>query len=767
MFDWWLGRAGDGARAQDGSECFEAPETPAPVFVLRAVKSAVWGTPAPTEDEIYREADDQKKGDQIVKKNAKTVASKIPSPKKPSGILMTPGTVARRRKNVVFGNEVKDNEGKSAAKRAILRKDISSESSSLEPYTKTRVITSLTRTLENSRQRKTKQTSSDNDDADIPVLRPFLDVGADRDKIKHGVMAQPQRHKAASKKTNQELMHELVSGVEHDGDVTIDLNEPHSKSGKYWKSEFDTQQGLSKERMDKLIKYKQLAKSYAKQKDSEAAELSAKLEEEQCRITKMEARIAELSSRVTEDGTDKDSPELIKELARQTALAVQYRSQVEEFRAAMESDEHLASHVTKKSLPPPPADKALSDTCQELRTAKTQLKEAAALKDEMKNLRQTLATAEKNAMKLQDENTRLTRDLLHSELRLERSQEKMEKQRSSTEEHARKKDEVLRSLQKDYNDLKEQLKSQRRDSEHLLQKRHDQITALRKELALANDSELRVKELQSAFDRTVTEHEQAVAEYSNTTTDIREQERLRRASVNDSKDGTHFRRSQERLSKSRSLTRSRSVHELFQDSQIPIATSSVFRPSKSLAPLRPIHSNTPVGSPALNLDKALPALSERRHNVDSARNHPAFQKHDLVRDTPLYSRTLNPEEPNMDLSSPEPSLLDLPGHPKLERKLQNSPRPSIFNIASASPKPAMIRSHSSDKLSTQRPRGELATRQQVDMDLSRLRHAPSAGTKARPALPPERAAAAKARLEQKNAEKKKFQNSGIGKENIR
>jgi hypothetical protein len=125
----------------------------------------------------------------------------------------------------------------------------------------------------------------------------------------------------------------------------------------------------------------------------------------------------------------------------------------------------------------------------------------------------------------------------------------------------------------------------------------------------------------------------------------------------------------------------------------------------------------------------------------------------------------------MDLPSPEPSIFShsIRHKPKYERFL-DSPRPSMFNIASSPPKPAMVRSRSSDKLSSQRSAGDLGNKSKVDMALSRRSRMDGSSllsSKGRSTLPPERAAAARARLAQKNAEKKRFQQSKLGKENIR
>ncbi|KAK8034375.1 hypothetical protein PG993_009370 [Apiospora rasikravindrae] len=67
---------------------------------------------------------------------------------------------------------------------------------------------------------------------------------------------------------------------DEDGDnVTIDLNEPKSNSGKYWKSQFNKYHADAREEMSKLVKHKHLSRMYAQQKDIENTELQERVKE--------------------------------------------------------------------------------------------------------------------------------------------------------------------------------------------------------------------------------------------------------------------------------------------------------------------------------------------------------------------------------------------------------------------------------------------------------------------------------------------------------
>jgi len=259
----------------------ETPDTPAPVFAVRALKSAVWGTPARPEDETVYELEKEKQEENKSSNELRLTGIGSISPTKPTGILLTPGIGAARRKNVVFGTEVVDNEGKSAARKAVLRQAVNS-GSSLESSSRPRTKTSLTRTLENSRQRKARNPESESLHSRPQESTLLVDMA--KDSQTKEIPMEPQQKLTTDKKSKQKRMQQLATSTDNDGDMTMDLNEPHSQSGKYWKSEFETYQCEMKEQMEKLLKYKQLAKSYAKKKDAEASELSTKLQEEQRRV---------------------------------------------------------------------------------------------------------------------------------------------------------------------------------------------------------------------------------------------------------------------------------------------------------------------------------------------------------------------------------------------------------------------------------------------------------------------------------------------------
>src|SRR5690606_3949619 len=167
------------------------------------------------------------------------------------------------------------------------------------------------------------------------------------------------------------------------------------------KTNFETYHQDAKTEMEKLLKYKQLAKSYAKMKDAEAVELQERLKEEQTKVGEMEKKLTEMASQIATKrltGDDKESSELMKDLAKQTALAVQYKDQVKELESLVKG--HAGDPDTKgsrRTAGTPRGSKALLEAQRELRRVKSQVRDMEDLKDEVKRLKGELKIAEQSS----------------------------------------------------------------------------------------------------------------------------------------------------------------------------------------------------------------------------------------------------------------------------------------------------------------------------------------------------------------------------------
>ncbi|KAK0720655.1 spindle pole body formation-associated protein-domain-containing protein [Lasiosphaeris hirsuta] len=454
MISWALRRNSESAKDALGADDtqVDVPDTPAPVFAVRALKTALFGTPAPRE----RAAPVDKVAQQ---KAASASQPEDRSPIKPAGILLTPGTGTTRRKRVSFGRDVKAG--------AVIEKPSTSglpdecpgkfpspwagngngsETSTNSGNGPHRAKTRLTAAMENARKGKVTESATD-------AKEP-------------------------------EDAWEEIDEDDFDADVTVDLNEPHSRSGKYWKSYFESYHADAKAEMEKLVKYKLLAKSYAKKKDAEAVDLNQKLKEEQEKVKGMEQKVAELgrqvATRARRTGGDYD-PGLMDELTKQTALSLEYKKQVDELEAILlenadyESDDR---EQRQRRIASPRTQKTLLETQRELRRARSQVRELDKLREERDRLRSELKFAEQRAAKLVEENRRISGDLTHGTSTIRDLERKLEESKAETLQ----KDGELKKLRKDYDKLKDDAKARYSEAHQVLQKKNDKISNLQDEI---------------------------------------------------------------------------------------------------------------------------------------------------------------------------------------------------------------------------------------------------------------------------------------------
>jgi len=384
----------------------EPPETPAPLFAVRAFKTAIFGTPHPYQREylgherlkeeekgVGRDAPREKSEGARVKEvddalslgriedepAAQPRLDPLASPAK--GILLTPGTAATRRKTVSFGMMEQNKQGKENAPvlgnsdqkgNLAQTKDPGKQDVSL--FQKPRRST-LTKTLiELSKQRPTKEDIPDN----------TISVETKRSK----------------RVPSNEFQTDSVLGL--DADTTMDLNQPRSRSGQHWKTEYDRYQKRSNREMKKIIKYGQNVKSYAVKKDSEAMRLGQKLQKEMVKTATFEAKPVSTTRLDEDQGVDgqSDTVKPVAELGPETARTTTH----------------------KEAGVPDPSD------------AEPQISDIASLHRELSTLRQNAKTAGDQTAKLQQENAalkqslaRVKEEMMSYETRRQTREERMKK----------------------------------------------------------------------------------------------------------------------------------------------------------------------------------------------------------------------------------------------------------------------------------------------------------------------------------------------------
>ena len=405
------------------------------------------------------------------------------SPTKPAGILLTPGTATARRKRVSFGHDVRDNAVKKTASKSGLPDECPGKFPSPWVGTKgdaCRPRTRLTETMEKARQHGGKSRSD-----------PPASMGAD-----------------------EEEAWEEVEDLDADPDITVDLNEPHSRSGRYWKSEFQRYQEEAKVQMGGLVKYKQLAKSYAKKKDAEAMDMSEKLKEEKDKVANMERRITELTGQIARKrmkGTDNDTAEMIRDLTRQTALAVQYRNQVKELETIMKNDQASdEAGGNQRPAASPRTHNTLLEAQRELRRARQQVKQLGELKDEVRQLKAALRAAQQRERAAESSSRRLEGDLARTNSRMLQ----LEERAKLAEDESRQKAKELRQLQREYETATAGSDTKTKgDAEPMLRRRSEQIPDIKRQSSLhMNDKEAKSVQDHSSKEKKEEPWNQGLAE---------------------------------------------------------------------------------------------------------------------------------------------------------------------------------------------------------------------------------------------------------------
>ncbi|OJD14240.1 hypothetical protein AJ78_05398 [Emergomyces pasteurianus Ep9510] len=471
----WLAGSGRGEYCgfADDSKAQEPPETPAPVFAFRAFKSAFVGTPGPdvTDDELtvpiksLKPAINRKSADLPISLKKEKLASldlqpALPKSDEPAqlmasptkSILLTPGTAATRRKTVSFGEGVVDNERKkSAFESTAYNGNISRQwvGNFQEGNGKSR--SKFTQSLIEARNQKSdgEKKQDENDE--------LFDI-ADR---KGSAPVKPSQHKE-----NQEQPEDECED-ENEDDVTTNLNEPHSQSGIYWKSEFESYRAKTDREIKKLIQYRSVAKSYAKKKELEMRRLSDKLKREEAKVAEMELHVSKLAAGMA-NGTHQEgsNDDMFKELSEQTTLAVQYKRKVDSLRKALERHGVIDSdgEFQEKSTASEDVHRKLMGTEKAFERANSKLKDVENIKSETRKLQDLAEASERKATELQKENTALKQSLA----RFKQEMTNYEDRRKAKETRLKQKEQKLQDRVQEYKILLDEAKQHHQDAEQIL-----------------------------------------------------------------------------------------------------------------------------------------------------------------------------------------------------------------------------------------------------------------------------------------------------------
>ncbi|RHZ48783.1 uncharacterized protein CDV56_102825 [Aspergillus thermomutatus] len=449
MLDWISGQSNQVAHSADNSKVLDPPETPAPVFAIRAFKSALFGTPGAEDEEV---SDQDSKSDQNlasrrpgksdllkppvayratdVTKTEKTdvdmAVNAMVSPTK--SILVTPGTAANRRKTVSFGDGVVDNERK--------RNDASTQSS--------RTPMNLSGNL------SSQWLSSSSDSKGKPRSRLTQALLDSRDKSPNDSTPTNGQGPESNPSTNTASKETLQSNSADD--ETVNLDDPRSQSGKYWKAEFDSYRAKTTNEIRKLIQYRSAAKKFALMKEAEASRLAKKLKEEEVKVAEMERHVTQLASTMVAENAKADREQLVQDLTKQTALALQYKHRVNTLRKLLERHGVVGSEVddivekSEGNNSPEEASQELRKTQQALSRANAKIEEMERQQVDFDKLRELAQSSEQKASELARENLTLKQSLA----RVKQEMSKYEGRRKEKEAKLKQREIKLEARIQDY-----------------------------------------------------------------------------------------------------------------------------------------------------------------------------------------------------------------------------------------------------------------------------------------------------------------------------
>ncbi|MCJ1424413.1 hypothetical protein MMC29_002301 [Sticta canariensis] len=454
MFGWLTGSSRpvetQGVHGEDDQSYLDdPPETPAPVFAIRAFKSALFGTPhidseirpttpspmaadrkagkkdhaapfEPTDSTKIRQKSDEEDF-------SKPRASSLVSPSK--GILLTPGTGTARRKNVTFGGLALNEKSSAEDSRqmdSILRLEVNKPSIAKALPIDQHRQTGLTKALYKAKigPSKTKPNEGAGDVVSEDQFLPFEPIAGYRVKT-----------------DGQDEVVDLSA------DTTIDLNKPFSTSGKHWKAKYERYHQKSDREMKEIIKYGQSIKSFAVKKDSEASELGEKLHLQLSKVAVMEAKVSrlaiQLASARAPGSEDADQAQLVTDLAKQTALALRYKQKADRYRSALLKKTSTVSQAENG------VETALVQSAKNLTVDSSHVsdnaREMASLRSELDRVRDSSELAKEKAKVLEAENVTLRESIR----RLKAGAADYETERLAREEDFKKRAAIMKSARED------------------------------------------------------------------------------------------------------------------------------------------------------------------------------------------------------------------------------------------------------------------------------------------------------------------------------
>ena len=358
-------------------------------------------------------------GVQMAKPNVDVFASPA------KGILMTPGTGTTRRKTVSFDAREKMEQCRvQIATKDVAKLNVLDESPSLDTTVtiiqpKQPHLTSLSRRLFEERK------------------------GEKNKSLKSSPTKLRSTQITATTAKQQSTCKDDIT----EADFTVDLNEPRSRSGKYWKQEFFQYHEKSDFEMRQLLKNDQAIKSYAAKRDADAVDLDCKMKNildelahREKRVSKLAAQLAEMAENGKFEGNSPTLDKMLALLIKHTTRAFRYREKAEKY--LKETDQ---GHHSEKQR-----DDVLSRTPGEQKYGNPS-DETSFLHSEVEALRFALENAESKAEDLEDQNARYEKTMNRYKDELNsftiRNEARQEQEKQSDERYRNAKQKMKAALQ--------------------------------------------------------------------------------------------------------------------------------------------------------------------------------------------------------------------------------------------------------------------------------------------------------------------------------
>ncbi|KAF3935485.1 hypothetical protein ABW19_dt0200079 [Dactylella cylindrospora] len=306
----------------------DEPETPgAAAFAFNAFRNGLFGTPKPdieiherereprprlgrnvlSDDDVFTSrsrSNSKKRSDRFL-----TFEDVTPTKKNPQSILVTPGNTISKKKSVTFGpdqyhEDTISYESRTGRVRSGLPPSYPGKFPS--PWTP-KVTHDLPKRRLRDTSRKEEIEIFEDESPKLTETGPKTEPSRDlKDGARSLVDDQIQALRENTARIN-DLMEESAQ-QEHEPDVTVNLDEPRSRSGVYWKERYSTDLNQAERKVEFYKARKDTSVEFASRKDEQCANLATRLKEEMELRRKMQAEIDKWQKLAMEAKPEPPSP---------------------------------------------------------------------------------------------------------------------------------------------------------------------------------------------------------------------------------------------------------------------------------------------------------------------------------------------------------------------------------------------------------------------------------------------------------------------------